>query len=57
MANKWITHVKEFASSKNISFKEAMKQAGATYNKGASTTDTKPTTKSGRSRDSKGRYI
>jgi hypothetical protein len=57
MASKWITHVKEYASSNNISFKEAMKQAGATYNKGASTTDTKPTTKSGRARDSKGRYI
>ena len=57
MVSKWITHVKEYAATNNISFKEVMKQAGATYNKGASTTDTKPTTKSGRARDSKGRYI
>jgi hypothetical protein len=57
MASKWIAHVKEYASSNNVSFKTAMKQAGATYNKGATTEATPAKTKSGRSRNSKGQFI
>ncbi len=57
MASKWITHVKEYALSNNLTFRQSLTQSKATYNKGSTNTDTKPTTKSGRARDSKGRYI
>tara|TARA_R110001632_G_scaffold232591_1_gene373818 strand:- start:310 stop:507 length:198 start_codon:yes stop_codon:yes gene_type:complete len=33
MASNWIEHVKKVASSKKITYKEAMKVAGATYTK------------------------
>jgi len=29
----WVTHVKAYAKSNNVSYKDAMKQAGASYNK------------------------
>jgi hypothetical protein len=57
MASKWIAHVKEYAATNNVSFKTAMKQAGATYNKGATTEATPSKTKGGRQRDSKGKFI
>ena len=31
--SKWISHVKSVAKEKGISYKDAMKQASATYNK------------------------
>lgn len=31
MPNKWIQHVKEYASKNNVSYKEAMSKAKATY--------------------------
>jgi hypothetical protein len=31
MPNKWIEHVKEYASKNNVSYKEAMSKAKATY--------------------------
>ena len=34
-ANSWIAHVKQYASSHNVSYKQAMKNAGASYNKKA----------------------
>ncbi len=33
MASNWIEHVKKVASSKKITYKEALKVAGATYTK------------------------
>ena len=31
--NSWIAHVKQYASSNNVSYKTAMKQAGPSYTK------------------------
>ena len=33
MASAWIAHVKQYAKTHNISYKDALKKAGSTYNK------------------------
>lgn len=33
MPSSWINHVKQYAKTHNISYKEALKQAGPTYKK------------------------
>ena len=33
MANPWITHVKQYAKTHNISYREALKRAKSTYKK------------------------
>lgn len=33
MASSWIAHVKQYAKTHNISYKDALKKAGSTYNK------------------------
>ncbi len=33
MPSAWITHVKQYAKDKNISYKDALKKASSTYKK------------------------
>ena len=33
MASSWIAHVKQYAKTRKISYKEALKKAGSTYKK------------------------
>ena len=33
MASSWIAHVKQYAKTHKISYKEALKKAGSTYKK------------------------
>ena len=33
MPSAWITHVKQYAKTHNISYREALKKAGSTYKK------------------------
>ena len=56
MASAWISHVKAYASSNNVSFRTAMKQASSTYKKGASSSSSSSSSSGGRKRDAKGRY-
>lgn len=37
MANSWITHVKQYAKSHNVSYKTALKNAKSSYTKSSST--------------------
>jgi len=44
--NSWIAHVKQYASSNNVSYKTAMKQAGPSYTKKVKAVKEKRTGKS-----------
>jgi len=47
MVSKWIEHVKSYAKKNNVSYKEAMSKAKASYKSGASTSTKKGNVRKG----------